>query len=145
MRTVAGRLARAALLAWPTTGLWLGVASTAPGNDRSAAVVSLAAGDAEDVPDFNREIKPLLVRHCYRCHGPQRQESGYRLDQKEAAFRGGNTGEQAIVPGDADNSPLIQYIRGDDPDFVMPPEGERLTERDVQRVVRWVEKGAPWP
>jgi len=144
MRIFAGTLAWAALLAWPTAGLWLGEASGTPGDDRNT-VAAPAGSDAEDTPDFNREIKPLLVRHCYRCHGPQRQESGYRLDQKAAAFRGGDTGEEAIVAGDPDNSPLIQYIRGDDPDFVMPPEGERLTERQVQRMVRWVEKGAPWP
>lgn len=145
MRTFAGRLALAALLAWPTWGLWPRQVSGTPGGANTAAADATSASDAKDAPDFAQEIKPLLVRHCYRCHGPQRQESGYRLDQKEAAFRGGDTGEEAIVPGDADNSPLIQYIRGDDPDFVMPPEGERLTEQQVQRMVRWVEQGAPWP
>ena len=149
MRTFAGSLALAALMAWPTLGLWSRQAGGTPGGANAAANTTTAANtiasEAQDAPDFAKEIKPLLVRHCYRCHGPQRQESGYRLDQKEAAFRGGDTGEEAIVPGDADNSPLIQYIRGDDPDFVMPPEGQRLTEQQVQRMVRWVEQGAAWP
>ncbi len=94
--------------------------------------------------DFKRDIEPLFEKHCHRCHGPDQQKAGYRLDEKEAAFRGGESGEAAIVAGDADNSPLVQYIRGDDPDFVMPPEGERLTETEVKRVVRWVDEGAAW-
>jgi mono/diheme cytochrome c family protein len=94
--------------------------------------------------DFTRDIEPLFEKHCHRCHGSDQQKAGYRLDDKEAAFRGGESGEAAIVAGDADNSPLVQYIRGDDPDFVMPPEGERLTESEVKRVVRWVNEGAAW-
>jgi mono/diheme cytochrome c family protein len=93
---------------------------------------------------FARDIQPLFKAHCYRCHGADEQRAGYRLDQKDEAFRGGESGEAAIVRGDADNSPLIQYIRGDDPDFVMPPEGDRLTEAQVKRIVRWVDEGARW-
>ena len=94
--------------------------------------------------DFKREIEPLFKAHCIRCHGPDEQRSGYRLDSKDAAFRGGETGEAAIVAGDADNSPLVQYIRGDDADFVMPPEGERLSAAEVERIVRWIDEGAKW-
>ena len=162
MRHLVGAIAVGALLGWTAAGMTAPTdaapASASPtetaaparaGRLRSGTphgqVVSGGDQIRDEVPNFAREIKPLFERHCYRCHGAQQQRSGYRLDQKEAAFRGGETGERAIVPGDADNSPLVQYIRGDDADFVMPPEGERLTEREVNRVVRWIHGGAPWP
>ena len=35
--------------------------------------------------DFVREIRPLLARHCYDCHGPEEAKGGLRLDQAAAA------------------------------------------------------------
>ena len=34
---------------------------------------------ADDI-QFNRDIFPILQSHCFRCHGPDRQESKVRLD-----------------------------------------------------------------
>src|SRR6187551_2974582 len=31
-------------------------------------------------PDFTRDVRPILEQHCYECHGPEKQKSGYRLD-----------------------------------------------------------------
>ena len=59
--------------------------------------------------DFAKDVRPLFEKHCYECHGPKKQESGYRLDVKAAALKGGDVG-RAIVPGKSSESLLIQAV-----------------------------------
>ena len=35
--------------------------------------------------DFQRDIRPILSNHCFKCHGPALQKSGVRLDSHEAS------------------------------------------------------------
>jgi len=37
-----------------------------------------AAASAE--PDFEKDVLTVLNAHCVKCHGPEKQESGIRLD-----------------------------------------------------------------
>jgi mono/diheme cytochrome c family protein len=94
--------------------------------------------------DFARDIEPIFAQSCYSCHGAKKQRSGYRLDQKTAALKGGDFGT-AIVPGKSADSPLIRYVAGIDADVVMPPEGPRLTPAQVGLLRAWIDQGAPWP
>ncbi|MEX0938414.1 MAG: PSD1 and planctomycete cytochrome C domain-containing protein [Pirellulales bacterium] len=94
---------------------------------------------------FARDVQPILAEHCHKCHGPGKRESNFRLDDREVAFAGGDFGEPPIVPGDAEASPLIWYVSGEDESLVMPPEGERLTAAEVSTLRRWIDQGADWP
>src|SRR5689334_15328531 len=76
--------------------------------------------------DFARDIQPIFTQTCYACHGPAMQMSSFRLDQKQNAMAGGNSGP-VIKPGDSAHSKLIQLVAGVLKDAVMPPEGERLS------------------
>ena len=96
-------------------------------------------------PDFVRDVRPILSRHCFECHGPEKQKSGYRLDVKEIALRGGDSGSAAIVPGRAAESPLLALVAHPDPYERMPPEGAALTPAEVATLRAWVEAGATWP
>src|SRR5437868_11470913 len=87
-----------------------------------AICVSTAA--AQGTVDFAREIEPLLAKRCYVCHGSQQQMSGLRLDQREAALKGGTSGVD-IVPGKSAESRLIKLVSGAEKK-VMPPVGARL-------------------
>src|SRR5688500_14385530 len=61
-----------------------------------ALLLPRSAG-AADV-DFARDVRPILQKNCFRCHGEKKQEGGLRLDIRRRAFAGGDTGP-AIVPG----------------------------------------------
>jgi hypothetical protein len=116
----------------------------------AACVVALGIGVvcAADRPEFVRDIRPLLEKHCYACHAGDTPKSGLRLDIKEAAFKGGDGWGAAIVPGKPDDSPLVQFARGDDPDLQMPPKDADvalLDEHEVALLAAWVEAGAVWP
>ena len=43
----------------------------------------------EQAEFFEKSIRPALVTHCVACHGAKKQESGLRLDSREAVLRGG--------------------------------------------------------
>ena len=93
--------------------------------------------------DFSRDIEPLLAKRCQLCHGPQQQMSGLRLDQKEAALRGGASGKD-ILPGNSAGSRLIRLVSGAEVK-VMPPMGTRLTAAEIGLLRAWIDQGALWP
>lgn len=98
--------------------------------------------------DYVRDVQPVLSAHCYECHGAEKQKSGYRLDVRELAFAGGESGEQAIVPGDSTASPLIRFVAGLEPDMLMPPQKSdqpRLTPEEIGVLRAWIDAGASWP
>ncbi len=99
---------------------------------------------AADQVDFTRDIQPILQRSCLSCHGGEKQRSGFRLDQRHAALRGGEIGK-AILPGHSAESPLIRMVAGLEEGLEMPPEGERLSPEEIAQLRRWIDDGANWP
>jgi hypothetical protein len=95
--------------------------------------------------DFARDVRPLLERRCYECHGAETQESQLRLDVRDSVLRGGESGEPALSPYDADASHLVKLVTSTDVEHRMPPDGERLTEKEVALLRNWIDQGAPWP
>ncbi|MCA9082231.1 MAG: DUF1549 domain-containing protein, partial [Planctomycetaceae bacterium] len=95
-------------------------------------------------PDFVKEIRPIFESRCYECHGPEMKEAGLRLDRKEDALAGGDTGD-VIMPGKPEESLLLKYVSGDDPDRVMPPDGDNLTAAQIELLRAWIKAGAEWP
>ena len=59
---------------------------------------------------FEEKVRPLLATNCLECHGAKKQESGLRLDSRQAVIDGGDSGERAVVPGDPDRSLLVKAI-----------------------------------
>ena len=51
---------------------------------------------AEDVQFFEAKVRPLLVEHCHKCHGPAKQEGGLRLDSRAAVLKGGEIGRAHV-------------------------------------------------
>lgn len=109
------------------------------------ALLSLTAFTAiASALDFDREIRPLLEKHCVECHGEKKQKGELRLDAKPYALKGGHDGP-VIVPGDPAKSPLLQRVMSTDDDERMPPKGEPLSSRQVALLKTWIEAGAVWP
>lgn len=103
-------------------------------------VLPQRGGCSDDHISFNRDVRPLLSDSCFFCHGPDsaHREADLRLDVESIAK------EHAIVPGQSDASELIARILSDDPNTLMPPpeSGKRLTKKQKELLVRWVQQGA---
>jgi uncharacterized membrane protein len=95
---------------------------------------------------FTQKIAPILESRCYSCHGPEKHKGDYRLDQKESAFKGGESESTAITPGDLLKSELMRRILlPSEHDEAMPPEGKKpLTPEEVLLIAHWIQGGAPF-
>jgi len=110
-----------------------------------ALSLSLTALPSVKAIDFVRDVQPIFSQHCLKCHGPEKQKNGYRLDEKLTAFRGGDSGKSAIVISNSASSALIRRIITTNADEMMPPKGERLPSREVASIRAWIDSGAAWP
>ena len=95
--------------------------------------------------DFAKDIQPLFEKHCLKCHGPEKQKSGWRVDLKESALKGGDNYAPNIVPGKSADSPLIHFVAGLEEDMIMPQKGDRLTAEQIGLLRAWIDQGAAWP
>lgn len=104
---------------------------------------SAPAADDNALPQYNRDIRPLLAKHCFACHGPDpdSREADLRLDLREAALSG-----NAIQPGKPAASELIRRVTTRDPDLRMPPPdtGEALTDAEAASLRAWIAGGAEY-
>jgi len=91
---------------------------------------------------FEKEIRPLLISACVKCHGPDKQEGGLRLDTRAGLMKGGESGA-AVSPGKPELSLLVAAIRREG-DVRMPPD-KPLSQTQVDALVRWVALDVPWP
>ncbi len=110
-----------------------------------AFALAPAAGWSIETIDFARDVQPIFSRQCVKCHGSEKQKSGYRIDGPADAFRGGDSGKAAIVISNSAASALVQRITSPNPDEMMPPKGERLSAREIVIVQQWIDSGAAWP
>lgn len=95
--------------------------------------------------EFVRDIRPIFQKHCWECHGPDVQESGYRLDRREDALQGGDNHGPNLLPGDGSGSNLIRFVSGQVAGLEMPPDGPRLDDQEIALLRRWIDQGAKWP
>src|SRR5262249_17355058 len=78
-------------------------------------------------------------------HGPEKQKAGLRLDQKEAALKGGDTGP-LLVRGKSSESLIVQVVAGARDDIArMPKKKDPLTDEQIGLLRAWVDQGAEWP
>lgn len=115
---------------WHRIGIWMIVLSATP---------AVTAGEPVD---FDRDARPLLVKHCFACHGSDKQRGGLRLDRTADALRGGDNGP-AIVLKKAGESLLIKRVTEIDPDKRMPPKGNPLTASEIATLRAWIDQGEP--
>ena len=98
---------------------------------------------AQRTIDFRKDIAPIFQRACQKCHGAEKQKSGYRLDLKSSALTAGDNYAPNIHPGKSAESPLIHFVAGLDPDMKMPSKGDPLTNDEIS-LLRGVSE-ISWP
>ena len=99
-----------------------------------------------EIKFFEDRVRPLLVKHCYGCHGEDLAEGKLRLDTKNGWERGGDRGP-AIVPGDPSASLLMRAVSYRDDKLRMPPKdsGDKLSDSEIDALTTWIRQGAHDP
>ena len=113
----------------------------------AAGILSFAQFAPAESVDFSRDIRPVLSRNCFACHGQDEntRKADLRLDIREGALAERN-GTPAIVPMDRLGSELFARITTDDVDETMPPEdsGHELTAAEIELIGEWIDEGASY-
>jgi hypothetical protein len=98
--------------------------------------------------DFSRDIRPILSKNCFACHGPDSgsRVSKLRLDRREFATKPHKKDKTAIVPGRLEESELVRRITASDESDRMPPaeSGKRLRSQEIETLKQWIGQGAPY-
>ncbi len=92
---------------------------------------------------FDKDIKPIFEKSCFKCHGPEKKKGDLRVDSLEATLKGGENGPN-VVKGNSAKSTLVHSVARLTEDEAMPPEGkgEPLTKEQIGLVRAWIDQGA---
>lgn len=118
-------------------------ARTASIPEPSTPTVSTTAPSAAASRMFAAEVRPVLASRCYRCHGPDVQQNGLRLDSLTAVLKGSDSGP-VVVPGNSAKSRLIRRLASQERP-AMPYGGPPLTASEIAAIRKWIDAGAPGP
>ncbi|MCG8584505.1 MAG: DUF1587 domain-containing protein, partial [Pirellulales bacterium] len=105
-----------------------------PGAKRLAAVsvavsVLVACAHALGQSSFDEVAKPFLAKHCFRCHGSEKQEAQIRYDETIAYAH--------------EKQHLWTLIHERITDEEMPPEDEpQPTAAEKEQFLKWIEREA---
>lgn len=88
---------------------------------------------------FYRQVRPILQRHCSGCHQPAKK-GGKLLLTSFADFKKGGENGESFTPGQPDESLILDYISGEDPE--MPLNAEPLSQKQVDLISQWIKEGA---
>ena len=87
--------------------------------------------------DFTYQVRPLLSKYCFACHGPDKAKGKLRLDTADGI-------QKAVTAGNIHKSDLMERILTDDEDDVMPPHetGKKLKSSEIELLKKWINGGA---
>ena len=91
----------------------------------------------EDRVHFGLEVRPILARRCFACHGPD-------TDGRQAglALHTSHDAAEVITPGQPDASELFRRLITTNPHERMPEDGPPLPDEEIEVLRRWIEQGA---
>jgi mono/diheme cytochrome c family protein len=91
------------------------------------------------LPTYNTDILPIFQKSCTMCHG---NLGGWDGTNYQAAMTTGDHGP-VIIPGDVENSLLVQKLLGTATEGgIMPPSG-KLSDATIETILDWIKAGAP--
>ncbi len=112
-----------------------------------SVLVSATRAAEPQPPDdvqFARDVRPILVQRCFKCHGPDQKKGGLDLQTAGGATKLLISGGKAVVPGKSGESLLVQRITATEPDKRMPKTGEALSPAQTAVLKAWIEQGAKY-
>lgn len=144
-RTPAYRLTAATRLAFAIVCA-VGVAAGAARGDDKAKAKDAQANEptftAEQLKFFEKEVQPILVGKCVKCHGGEAKiASEFSITSRASTIRGGELGA-AVDLAHPEKSQLLSAVRYEE--LQMPPSG-KLSAKEIETLTRWVNEGLPWP
>jgi cytochrome c553 len=100
----------------------------------------------EQLSFFEKNIRPVLVESCYKCHSAEsdKVKGGLTLDTKQGLALGGESGHPGVTPGSISESSIYEAMTWQNEDMQMPPK-RKLPDDVLANFKKWIEMGAPDP
>jgi Predicted membrane protein len=107
---------------------------------------ALAKATGKEKPEdkgvsFMKDVAPLIIDRCVRCHGEQNPRNGLRLD-RFAGWRAGGRNGPLLIPGNPGRSLIMARVNAPEGQGRMPPNGEALSAEEKNILRSWIEGGA---
>ena len=114
--------------------------SDSPGSDPRAPVAPAVPARAELHPlTFEKDVRPILKEHCFRCHGEgEKLKGGVDFRLRRFMEKLSKDGDRIMVPGKPDESEMVSQIREGD----MPPKSKKLPDNEIAIITQWIAQGA---
>lgn len=91
---------------------------------------------------YREHIAPIMEAYCVECHNEDKDQGALIMTTHAGILAGGEKMGASVVPGQPDESPMVQYIRG----ILRPqmPKGDLpIPEEDLHTIRLWILAGAP--
>jgi hypothetical protein len=92
-------------------------------------------------PSYARDVRPFLAKYCLECHNQKTAKGKLNLETFEGLMKGSSSGP-VVVPGKADDSPLVLLPEGKDMLRMPPKEARQPKAKEVAVLRAWVAGGA---
>jgi hypothetical protein len=91
---------------------------------------------------YHASVRRILSAKCFGCHNEKKKKGELVMTSERSFAKGGEDGSP-WVPGDPDNSLLMERIRlPEEDDDHMPPKGKaQLTSAEVKLIALWIKEG----
>ncbi len=100
--------------------------------------VGLHAAEPAAAPTFEKDVRPVFLAKCGKCHGDETRKAELSLTSPSGIRKGSESGP-ILTPGQAAKSRLYEVVR----DGEMPPEQKNpLTADEAELLRRWIDAGA---
>ena len=93
---------------------------------------------------FGSDVKHILAHRCFECHWNGKKKGGFQMDTRELFLRGGVDGAPVVIGKSAESNLIKRVSALVSSDEVMPPNGERLSEKEIQTLRTWIDQGLNW-
>src|SRR5438105_15738878 len=102
-------------------------------------VAAFAMNAAAAELTFERDVRPILKKHCFQCHGEgEKLKGGVDLRLRRLMLGKTTDGEPVLTPGKPAESEIIQVLRHGE----MPEKGKPLAPAQIALIEQWVAQGA---
>ncbi|MFO0938209.1 MAG: PSD1 and planctomycete cytochrome C domain-containing protein [Gemmataceae bacterium] len=109
------------------------------------STISLFADGDPKAVSFEKNVLGVFQKHCYSCHDGSKQKSGFRLDVRSHAQKGGESGKPGFKAGKSAESEIYRRLITTDEGERMPPKGGPLSAAEIAAIKNWIDSGAAWP
>jgi hypothetical protein len=106
------------------------------------------AFSADAIAFFDKEVRPILVENCFKCHGGKdakgavKIKSNFQIISRLGITQGGEHGTAFNEDAPLESN-LLQMVSYSDDDHQMPPSG-KLEPEELATLAKWAEMGMPW-